>query len=578
MRWLRVCSLALAIWLAAGLTCALLAGGAGPISGPLVVSERWPECTNLVAWTRDVMRLEGLEHSSETAQGKAFFRWLRLFSRMATGGMIQAYEGEYGKERYVTDSHKNLFVYGWGYCDTTSRIAEAAWAEYKGDRKAAERVCVQHDNGGYHTMYRLRMDGRYGAFDPRYGYYLVDHDSPDARVLDWDEVGVDENILKNKNYKYRSAPFFEYFHQEWKRAFLINPKFYPTERAWREAGAPVECVFGNPMYKMGARFHDMNFRLPKGTTIERYWDNTARKFYVPAGKHTRREEPFLPSGRFYRVTETMLDGNWVKYDPNYRKAKPYLATVPADEGYNPDVSGGRTIGQAWGRIIYQPALEDRSLLDVLTPDSNLVHSAHAPFLRAQGKDGGAAILDFYSPYVLVGGTLSGEVIGSPEEDVKLEIRTLQAKTLNESQPDVWSAWDQLHAGTGAFSSALGRERFNGREVSIHGTYHFQVRLRIAPNAGRLDPVGLKKLRLELFFETGIMSIPQIFAGRNTIHFKVADASKIRGPVEVVYRYQTEKGEQTHRQALRASDFHRNVATYQLEASGLIRCNSLSVSY
>lgn len=65
------------------------------IRGPLVVSERWPSSTDLRTWTQDVMRIEGLENASENAQGKAFFRWLRLFSRMATGGMIQAYEGPY---------------------------------------------------------------------------------------------------------------------------------------------------------------------------------------------------------------------------------------------------------------------------------------------------------------------------------------------------------------------------------------------------------------------------------------------------------------------------------------------------
>jgi len=60
--------------------------------------------------------------------------------------------GTSGREAYVTDAHKALFVYGWGYCDTSSRIAEAAWKEYKKDPRAAERVCVQHDDGGYHTI------------------------------------------------------------------------------------------------------------------------------------------------------------------------------------------------------------------------------------------------------------------------------------------------------------------------------------------------------------------------------------------------------------------------------------------
>lgn len=523
------------------------------------------------------MRLERAENASETFQGKVLFRWLRLFSRMATGGMIQSFEGEYGKERSVLDAHKQLFVYGWGFCDTSSRIAEAVWVEFKKDPRAGERVCVQHDNGGYHTMYRLRMDGHYGAFDPRYGYYLIERDDPEARILDWDGVGVDENILNNKHYKHRSGPFFEHFGLEWERAFLINPAFYETEEAWRKAGAPVECVFGNPMYRMGTRFHDMNFQLPKGTTIERRWDNSARKFYVPAGKHTEREEPFLPSGRFYRVTETMFDGNWPKYDPNYRWCKPYLVTVPANEGYKPEVAGGRTVGQAWGKIIYEPPLSQSSP-EILTLDSSLIHAASAPHLRASGNGGGQATLDFYSPYVLVDGTLSGELAGSTEENVVVEIRMLEAKTRNLSERDVWSDWDVLHTGAGRFSAALGRERFNGRQVSIHGKYRFQVRFTVAPNPGRRAPAGVNGLKLELYFENGIMSIPQIFAGRNTIRFKVQDAAQIQGSVKVAYNYQTASGEKTHRQTLKVSDFRDNVATYQLDAPGLIRCNSLSITY
>jgi hypothetical protein len=567
----RVLSLSLAV--------SVMLSGAEPVTGPLVVSDGWPECTDLVTWTRDVMRLEGLEKASETGQGKAFFRWLRLFNRMATGGMIQAHEGEYGKESYVLDSHKHLFVYGWGYCDTTSRIAEAAWVEYKKDRHAAERVCVQHPEGGFHTMYRLRLDGRHGAFDPRYGYYLVERDTADAMVLDWDGVGVDENILKNKTYRYRSAPFFEFPRIEWQRALDIRPAYYESQEAWEKAGSPVENVFGNPMYEMGTRFHDMNFRLPRGTTIERFWDNSARKFYVPAGKSAQREEPFLPSGRFYRVTETMFDGNWVKHDPNYQKCKPYLATVPRDQGYNQDVSGGRTIGQAWGRITYAPDLHGGLPADALAPGTTFVHTTAAPYLRPASQGGGGeAIFDVYSPYILVDGTLSGELAGGADDAPQVEIRTLASKPRNTAEQDVWSTWDTLHAGPGKFSIPIGKPRFNGRQVSIHGVYGFQVRISVRPKPARRAPAGLNSLKLELYFEIGIMSIPQIFAGRNTIRFKVRDSSQLRGPVKVAYRYQTATGEQSDERALRASDFRDDVATYVIEAPGLKRCNSLTIQY
>jgi hypothetical protein len=547
-------------------------------SGPLVISDRWPQATDLVSWTHDVMRLEHAENASETAQAKAFFVWLRLFSRMAVGGMIQAYEGDYGHEAYVIDPHKSLFVYGWGYCDTFSRIAEAAWKEYKHDPLAAERVCVQHADGGYHTMYRLRLEGRYAAFDARYGYYLIERDAPDARVLDWAEVGVDANVLNNRDFQNRSRPFFEVFGVEWRRALLLQPVYFENEDAWRKAGAPRESVFGDPKYELGTRLHDMSFRLPQGTVIERFWDNTAREFYVPVVSRTLPEWPFLPAGRFYRVTDVSLDGNWPKYDPNYQKAKPYLVKVPAGEGYPPDMAGHETIGQAWGRIRYSPNLRT-GVNDALAPGSTLVHADKPPYLRP-GKvgEGGEATFDFYSPYVLVGGTLKVELAGVAPNDVKLEIRTLNAKAEDESAPDVWSRWQTLQSGPGRAGVELGRSRFNGRDVSIHGVYRFQVRVAVSPQAGRTAPAGLSSLGIELYFENGVMSIPQIFAGKNTIQFKLRDAADLRGPVRVIYTYQTAEEERSHTQVLHASDFRDNVARYSFDAPGLVRCKSLSIGY
>ena len=49
--------------------CALLAAAllnAQAPSGPLVVNHRWPRATDLVSWTKDVMRIEGVENGPET--------------------------------------------------------------------------------------------------------------------------------------------------------------------------------------------------------------------------------------------------------------------------------------------------------------------------------------------------------------------------------------------------------------------------------------------------------------------------------------------------------------------------------
>jgi len=561
----------------AGLAVLLLAASAvaqvRPVEGAALSNDQWPRATTLREWTADVMRISGTDKQNETAQGKAFFEWLRLFSRMAVGGMIQSFEGEFGKERPVLDAHKQLFVYGWGFCDTSSRIAEAAWQEYKRDPKAAERVITQHEDGGYHTMYRLRMDGRHGAFDPRYGYYLVERDAPDARILDWAEINGKFEI--NKGYKNRAKPFFEIHGIEWERALLIQPAWFESEAAWRAAGAPKESVFGDGAYRMGTKFHEMGFTLKRGMTITRYWDNSARKFYIPAGKHAEREWPFLAGGRFYRVTDASHGGNWPKYDANYQRAKAYLYTVPTDEGYPKDLAGGRSIGQAYGVIEYAPRLRDETYLDAVEAGATLVLWGKPPYLRPQRPDaGGEAVLDMRSPFVLVDGTLKADLAG----DAEVAIRTLAPKPRDGEETDRWSEWQPLFGGAGIREAELGKPRFNGRDVSIHGVYRFQVRVRVRPVAGRRSAAGLTALSMKLYFENGIMSIPPLFAGSNTVRMKVAEGAALSAPVTVAYEYETAGGWKSHKQILRPGAFVKGEAQYTADAPGLTRCRSVSISY
>ena len=162
-----------------------------------------------------------------------------------------------------------------------------------------------------------------------------------------------------------------------------------------------------------------------------------------------------------------------------------------------------------------------------------------PYWRPERPEaGGAAVLDFHSPYVLVDGSLDTDVTPG----VTLAIRTLRPAAARDDEPETWSPWQDVPAGP----VELGRPRFNGRDVSIHGVYRFQVRATVK---GGNRALGLNAIRVALAFENGIMSIPQIFAGRNTVRFRLQDASRLRGPVKVAYRYRTAFGQKVHRQAL-----------------------------
>ena len=65
------------------------------IRGPLVVNDRWPECTDLLTWADDIFRIDGVSNASERDKAISFHSWLRLFNRLCknVGGMSHAVEG-----------------------------------------------------------------------------------------------------------------------------------------------------------------------------------------------------------------------------------------------------------------------------------------------------------------------------------------------------------------------------------------------------------------------------------------------------------------------------------------------------
>ncbi|MFH1069856.1 MAG: hypothetical protein V1794_09600 [Candidatus Glassbacteria bacterium] len=566
-----------AIFPAVAVTVLLTTGLPAQVRGPLVVSDRWPECTDLMIWSRDIFRLDGVTGSSERDRAISFYNWLRLYNRLCegVGGMAHAFEGPWGKEGYVNDLHKHMFVYGWGYCATHSMVAEGFWQEYLKDSTAADRVIVMHEDGGYHTMYRLRMDGHWGAFDARYSYYLLEKDSPEARILDWDGIGDDRNILTNLKFENRARPFFEFPRKEFERALWVKPKpVFPSERAWRAAGTEPEVVFVDRKYKMGARFHDMRFSLPRGTTIERYWDNSARKWYIPRVD----QDMFLPEGRFYRVGASMVGADGEKNDPNFKWMKPYLTRVPAGLGYPQYLEGDLSLGQAWGRFTYRPDLGRGDLEEVKIDGSGLETSGSAPYLRPAGPEGGEWILEFYSPYIMVDGLIKGELAGGKNAQVEIAFRSQVPKPNSVAQPDEWLPWRTIAGRSGQFSATLTRADAAEGLSSFHGTYRWQMRLKLVGGSPE-KPAGLNDLLIVAYFENGIMSIPQIFDGENIVRFKVEDPDQVHGDIYVTYIWQTAQGEMYHRQKIDRPMFYRNhEAVYSIEAPGLVKCNSVTVSY
>jgi hypothetical protein len=549
------------------------------VEGPLVVSDKWPECTDLITWANDIFRIDGVSDGSERDKAVSFHNWLRLFNRLCegVGGMAHAFEGAWGEEGFLHDAHKHLFVYGWGYCSTHALVAEALWQELLGDPLAADRVICMHENGGFHTMHRLRMDGYFGAFDARYGYYLLEKDAPDARILDWDGVGVDANVFANMTYENRARPFVEFPQKEFDRVLWVKPKkVFESQAAWEAAGREPEVVFRDRKYKMGTKFHKMDFELLRGMTIERFWDNSAKKWYVPK----QNKDMFLSEGRFYRIGASMVGGDGEKNDPNLKYMEPYFTHVPKGVGYPSYLEGDLSLGQAWGRVMYQPDLSRGDLREALLEGEDLVMASESPFLRPSSDSrGGEWVLEFASPYILVDGFIRGELVGSDSDITEVAFRSQVPKRFDLSEPDQWKPWKVLASKPGTFRVGLDRADSAEGSSSFHGTYRYQVRFRFQSNSST-SPVGLADFGIVYFFENGIMSIPQIFAGRNTVRFKVRDASAVSSDIYVIYEWEDREGKKgSNMKRLYPELFFKDSeAVYTIDAPKLWRCNSLLISY
>ena len=185
------------------------------------------------------------------------------------------------------------------------------------------------------------------------------------------------------------------------------------------------------------------------------------------------------------------------------------------------------------------------------------------------------------------GFIIGELTGDRNDKLEIAFRSQVAKPNNLSDPDRWMPWDTIAARPGRFQVRLDRGDAAAGKSSLHGVYRWQLRINLAESdaslasgGGEQVVAGLRSLRMLGYFENGIMSIPQIFDGRNTVRFKVEDPSLVQGEIMVTYRWQTAGGEREHNQRIVPGEmFYRdNEAVYTIDAPGLIRCNSLTISY
>ncbi|MGW8181834.1 MAG: hypothetical protein ACWGQW_24150, partial [bacterium] len=238
------------------------------------------------------------------------------------------------------------------------------------------------------------------------------------------------------------------------------------------------------------------------------------------------------------------------------------------------------LGQAWGRVKYEPNLLRGDLKEAFLEGAGLATASEIPFLRPSADGGqGEWILEFVSPYILVDGFIRGELLGGESDVIEVAFRSQVPKRFGLSEPDKWKPWKVLASKPGPFRVGLDIADSAEGSSSFHGTYRYQMRFRFQA-AAAASQVGLADFGIVSFFENGIMSIPQIFAGGNTIRFKVGDAAEIQSDIYVTYTWEDRAGEPGRhtKQITPELFFKENEAVYTINAPKLWRCNSLVISY
>jgi len=550
--------------------CAMAFAGvarAGSVSGPMVISESWPQATDLPRWAADVLRIEGKTGAPEAEQALALYHWTRLFVMSPKAG-TEPYEGPYGQEdRLVRDYTKVMFVHGCGDCDYQARAFEAVWALYTGDDLRARRVNVEPP----HTMTEVEWGGAWHAFDPSNGVFIRADDDPSANILSFVELeDADALIRANEHFVHRARPFFERVRSwddpqgEWWR-FTAFGAFYPSKPAWQAAGSPnlaPFAIFSRPSQK---KLHDMDWVLPRGTTVERHW-RRGPIFYVPAGyaahfgsegRHYRQAVEWDPSISHWNASEDLV---------NFPKVAPYLE--PCTDPGDVDFYGEHTLYfVAAGTQVYEADLWSEAYLDAVESGSGMVRAEKPPYLRPEAPGKAASVIfRFRTPYIIADAVLEATLARGASDEARLLLST-----------DGGARWDTVASGEGPVRVNLGKSRFNGSEQSVCGLYEYLVRFdaRAATDAAS---VGLSRFRVTTHIDGSLNALPRLADGANTIRFEVEDQTRLEAPVRVRYRWSSEGVEKAHERELVPADFSLNVASFTFDAGPVTRCLSYGFSY
>ncbi len=399
------------------------------------------------------------------------YKWLRL--QMHWGD--PCFDGPKGKGVREADAIKqiNIFPYGEGadFAAAASGLAKA------GGLKAAEAHLPGHTQL---DVFYKDADGqdRWHRLDPFWG--IVVYDKTGSHIATWQEIKANPDIAL-------------------KPAKTVLP--WADRKGDRERFAE-EASF-TPDRQARSSLYTMDKPLYAGESYLLSWQ-------AMPGLAFRNENPdardLMTSWGEQRFA--YAHGDFEKLTYGHDLLRPHVVRLDDDI----------QIHQAHGALLFTPEMNERFADSLYLPAVNVAVGGEGRTLRpARAGKPAELIYLVQTPYVIVDTKLAGDFLLGEAGRVKVSVARAEWRrrdsTLDQVIPDKpqWNVVWESGAGPGQRNMRLLES-----DLRLRGQYKFLVKVQMFSGKDASD-VEVSGLAFALRFQEGMMALPRLLPGKNTIH-------------------------------------------------------------
>ncbi len=446
--------------------------GSPVVENPRVTCDRWPSQYDAKSWIEDVWRIE----KAATGEQKtlALYKWVRLQQHWGE----QCHDGTAGKTLVECDAIKKLNIYPYGECSDFGVTAAALG--HAGGLNTQEAHVPGHTQ--LEAFYK-DADGkeRWHRLDPFWG--VVIYDKTGSHIASWEEIQADPLSALEPSKTV----------QPWGDKVTDRKRF-------------AEKAACQPERRVRPSRYTMDKPLFAGETYILSWERLGGIAFYNAN----------PAARDKMTSWGLQRYQYAKGDPEklafgHEVLRPFIEKV--DDQLQ--------VHEAHGTLFFKPLVNARFADSVYRPAVNVVVGANGRSLRP-GKAGVPAELVYLvqTPYVIANGAIAGNFRTGADDSIRVCVAKAQWREQDYTFDQVVPAspeWKVVWQSKGEGQQVM---RLREADLQLRGEYKFLVKVEMTA-ATDTSTVDMDVLGFVVRFQEGIMALPRLMPGKNTIHVTAA---------------------------------------------------------